>query len=142
MKYMVLRIDDERSSELCKAIEAYAMEEGGLEFPFSFEGNYYDSNTLNAGLETYGEYHTKVFHENCRCSLVPISNETIWKHRPPDYLDMHMMIDSAIAEANLVQVHEEEAVDQSLLDRYSSNRIINLMKLYLTKFRETFRRFA
>ena len=131
---MVLRVNDERSSDICKSIEEYALEEGGLEFPFTFNGNYYDSNTLNAGLETYGEMYTKVFHENCRCSLVPISDETVWKHRPPDVLDMHMMIDSAIADANLYEVGIQDSVSQATLERYSSNRVFNLLKLYLTRF--------
>lgn len=142
MRYMVLRVDDERSSDICKTLEAYAMENGGLEFPFSYNGKYYDSNTLNAGLETYGEIHTKVFHENCRCSLVPISSDTVWKHRPPDYLDMEMMISSAVADANLSQVEVEDNVDREVLNRYSSNRIINLLKLYLTKFFKNMGRFA
>lgn len=136
MRYMVIRIDDERSSHLCRAIESYALENGGLVFPFSFAGNYYDSNTLNAGLSTYGETHTKVFHENCRCSLVPMHEDTVWKYRQPDSLDVRMMIESAISPSVEDLVRDE--VHESAAKEFSENKVRALLKLYLSNF---FKRF-
>ncbi len=136
IRYMVIRIEDERSSDICKAIEAYALSRGGLRFPFSFGGYYYDSNTLNRGLTTYGETYTHVFHEHCRCSLVPMTEEAVWKHKQPDSLDVMMMIDSAVSPAAEDLVRDQ--VTETSARKFKENKILAFLKLHISNF---FRRF-
>ena len=129
---MVVRVKDERSSSLCAAIEEYALQNGGLEFPFSFAGQYYDSNTLNAGLARAGNLVTEVFHQNCRCSLVPISSDTIFRYGRPDDLDMHMMLDSALSHTALQELEASGEVEPDAVRDFSANRIMNLFRHYLS----------
>ena len=132
MKYMVVRIKDERSSSLCAAIEEYALQNGGLEFPFSFGGQYYDTNTAYAGVVRAGSIQTGTFHENCRCSLVPISSDTIFRYGRPDDLDMHMMLDSALSHTAMQELEASGEVEPEVVRDFSANRIMNLFRHYLS----------
>lgn len=75
MRFMVLRQQDERSSEVCKRIELTAMRRGGITFPFVHEGYTYSLEDAEENLGKTGDYYTGMFHTNCRCHLVPISDE-------------------------------------------------------------------
>ena len=133
MKYIVVRVHDERSSQLCSEIEALALQKGGLEFPFQYKGNYYDSNTLNTGLSAAGQTHTRVFHENCRCSLVPISSDSFFRYSSPDELDMHMMVEGALAHSSDMDLATAIDVTEDSRVRYSTNKIGTLLKIYLSR---------
>lgn len=58
--FLVVRYQDERSSDLCKQMEAMAFSQGGLVIK--------DQGAIQRGLST--EYRTGLFHNNCRCRLV------------------------------------------------------------------------
>jgi len=75
MKFMVLRQQDERSSEFCKEIEKTAMRRGGITFPFIHKGYTYDVEDAEQNLIKVDKYYTNLFHSNCRCHLTPISDE-------------------------------------------------------------------
>lgn len=75
MKFYVLRQQDERSSELCESIEKRSLREGGLTFPLVHTGYTYDMEDVEDNLEKTGRYYTNLFHEHCRCHLVPVSDE-------------------------------------------------------------------
>lgn len=134
---MVLRINDERSSELCKKIESYAIKSGGLEFPFTVDDYTFNESDLDRGLTN--SYHkqgfkTEVFHNNCRCSLVPISDtmsKSIKYNQRFDDIDRMMSIDSAlsyVAETKLSK--ENPSLFQKIGQKISikSRQLVNYVK--------------
>jgi hypothetical protein len=62
LAYLVVRVDDERSSDLCKEIERMSRTNGGIVFRNG------ESEALSRGMG--GGTHTHLFHDNCRCRLV------------------------------------------------------------------------
>jgi len=84
MKYLVLRINDERSSEICKEIEERAIVNGGLEFPFRHNGQYYEESDAINNLGKESTVRTGLFHPNCRCHLIPFSEENTAGNEPLD----------------------------------------------------------
>lgn len=60
LKFLVVRYQDERSSDLCKEIEAMSFSQGGIVIR--------DKGAISRGLSN--EYYTNLFHSNCRCRLV------------------------------------------------------------------------
>lgn len=137
MKYLVVRMKDERSSDLCKDIETLSIQNGGLEFPFQHKGYYFDSSNLNRGLSSVGNIHTGTFHENCRCSLVPISNDSFMRYREPDDLDMEMMIDGAIGYSNAQDLPMAEGVEPASAAKFSENKIFLAVKNFIGRFIKT-----
>lgn len=97
MKWMIVRIKDERSSDICKAIEGKALMEGGLEFPFRIGAFQYTDNVVTRALNTSGQYHTNLFHDNCRCHLVPVneSDTVLYPGKQLDEIDEMMLVNSA-----------------------------------------------
>ena len=76
MKFLVLRQRDERSSELCQRIEEKAYREGGLSFPVRIDGYVFDEKLAYEHLTSpETKYYTHLFHEHCRCQLIPLSEE-------------------------------------------------------------------
>jgi hypothetical protein len=65
LSFLVVRMDDDRSSRLCKDIERMANSNGGIVFRGS--ASIVDSS-ISAGMT--GGYHTGLFHDNCRCRLL------------------------------------------------------------------------
>jgi hypothetical protein len=63
--YLVLRIDDERSSTLCREIERMSRTNGGIVIRV---GSISEQDVLSMGFSS--AYHTHLFHENCRCRLM------------------------------------------------------------------------
>lgn len=111
MKYMIIRIDDERSSDLCKEIEEKALNEGGLEFPFTIGKYTYESDTIEKAMRATGDYYTHVFHGNCRSNLVPVSENSnlMYPGKRLDDIDRTMLTDGALSEsatANMVESGE------------------------------------
>ena len=101
MKYMIVRIEDERSSDICKEIETKAQREGGLTFPFSIGPHRYGTETIEKAMRSTGDYHTHLFHENCRSHLVPVSEESnlLYPGKELDDVDKAMLTDGALAES-------------------------------------------
>lgn len=139
MKYHIIRIVDERSSDICKAIEEKAIKEGGLEFPFSIGKYTYGLDTLERGLKTEGSYYTHLFHENCRSVIVPVSSNS--KFAVPgtdmDDLDRMMLTDGALAEnaaMELIASNEvsPEATKGFLRSRFMT-KVKNSLRLLVTK---------
>lgn len=62
LAYLVVRVDDERSSDLCKEIERMSRTNGGIVFRSG------ESEALSRGMG--GGTHTHLFHDNCRCRLI------------------------------------------------------------------------
>jgi hypothetical protein len=137
-RYMIIRIKDERSSHICASIEQYALERGGLEFPFSHEGRYYDTNNLVAGLHNPA-YYTEAFHTHCRCTIVPI-NKNMFKDRPEvlDEIDMDMLVDSSLAYSANEDVKASGEVPLNIIDRFLSSRIFTKMKMVGNLIRRLF----
>ncbi len=75
MNFYVLRQQDERSSELCKELEDRAIREGGLTFPLTHDGYFYDMEDVEENLGKTGKYYTNLFHSHCRCHLAPVTDE-------------------------------------------------------------------
>lgn len=65
LSYLVLRVDDERSSKLCKDIEQMSNSNGGIIIRGS---SITADDALAMGFSS--SYHTGLFHDNCRCRLV------------------------------------------------------------------------
>jgi hypothetical protein len=124
-RYMVIRIRDERSSAICAEIEEHALEHGGLEFPFSLSGRYYDTNTLVTGLQNTA-YYTETFHSNCRCSLVPI-NKSMVNDRLDD-VDMEMLFDSSLAYSAIEDVRDSGEVTGEVVENFLFSRIFTKIK--------------
>lgn len=114
MKYMIIRIDDESSSDICKAIEEKAERDGGLSFPFSIGKFRYDENTLEKGMRTTGEYYTHLFHDNCRSHIVPVSEESnlMYPGKTLDETDKAMLTEGALAESAASKMAASEEVSQ------------------------------
>jgi len=65
ISYLVLRMNDERSSNICKEIEAMSRTNGGIVIR---GGSVSEESALSMGFSS--SYHTGLFHENCRCRLI------------------------------------------------------------------------
>jgi hypothetical protein len=88
MRFFIVRVDDEVSSDLCKSIEETSFAYGGLEFPFIFEGKTYSKENVQDYFKNKSAgYYTGLFHSNCRCHLVPISSENSAVGESFDYID-------------------------------------------------------
>lgn len=114
MKYMIIRIEDERSSDICKSIEEKAEREGGLTFPFSIGKYRYDNEVLEKGMMSTGDYYTNLFHENCRSHIVPVSEESnlMYPGKKLDDTDKAMLTDGALSESAGLKMAASEEVSQ------------------------------
>lgn len=65
ISYLVLRMDDEKSSNLCKEIERMSKSNGGIVIRGA---SITADDALALGFS--GGYHTNLFHDNCRCRLI------------------------------------------------------------------------
>lgn len=130
MKYMIIRIDDERSSDICKAIEAKAIEEGGLEFPFTIGKYRYDHDTLEHAFKNANNYYTNTFHVNCRSTVVPISEEAglVYPGKQLDDLDKVMLTEGALAESATIKMAASGEVSDDALRSFSNSRMMSKMK--------------
>lgn len=104
--YMVLRYDDERSSELCRQIENMADQQGGIVFD--------DPSAVKRGFSS--SYRTGLFHRNCRCRLIPKPKAL------PDQLDeldeLMATEDSSLANNEISRLREE--MPEDVLEKYLS----------------------
>lgn len=125
MKYMIIRLKDERSSDICAEIEEKAIREGGLSFPFTLNGRRYDSDTLEKGLSSAGEYYTHLFHENCRSNLVPLgeSANVVMPGKQLDEIDRTMLVDGAMAESATLQMAESGEVSAKSVISFVSQKV-------------------
>lgn len=134
MKFMIVRIDDERSSEICKSIEEYAQNEGGLEFPFTLGKHAYDKTTLEKAMQATGNYYTHVFHENCRSHLVPISENSslLFPGKTLDEVDKMMLTQGALSEVATANLVESEEVSSPNLMVFLQNKFKIKAKQFLS----------
>jgi hypothetical protein len=65
ISFLVLRIDDSRSSNLCKQIEKMSQSNGGIVIR---GGSLGVDSAMFLGFSN--AYHTNLFHNNCRCRLI------------------------------------------------------------------------
>jgi len=127
MKYLVLRQKDERSSDLCSRIERLASSRGGLEFPFRIDGYKYDEEVaLRNVAEKNHSYHTGLFHENCRCHLIPVAETNSVSMDSFDDIDTQYMLHGSSRYTGMVDFAEEFDVDTNdsmyeLLSSFYSN---------------------
>lgn len=95
-RFLVLRYQDERSSKLCEDIDNMSKANGGIVI--------YDQSAIGRGLS--GEYRTGLFHENCRCRLVP-KPKAFDENKQIDETDFLLSIqDSSIRENERVRLRE------------------------------------
>lgn len=125
MKYMIIRLKDERSSDICAEIEDKAIREGGLSFPFTINGRRYDSDVLEKGLMSTGAYYTHLFHENCRSSIVPIGEaaNVVMPGKQLDEIDRTMLVDGAMAESATMQMAESGEVSSKGVLAFVSQKV-------------------
>jgi hypothetical protein len=106
ISFLVLRVRDERSSELCKTIERMSFSNGGIVFR--------GGNPTEAGFSS--DYYTGLFHENCRCRLIikprALQNEL-------DVLDFEMAANSSVLSYN-EQYRAERKLEESQFKQYTS----------------------
>lgn len=119
--FLVLRINDERSSDLCKRMEQMAFSNGGLDIK--------DEDAIKRGFSS--EYRTRLFHDNCRCRLI-IKPSALGDQA--DYIDFQMAAGkTAISSAALSRAKKE--LSEDLIDDYSSEsyqqRIRHVMDINL-----------
>jgi hypothetical protein len=118
VRFLVLRYQDERSSKLCQDIDNMARSNGGVVI--------YDQSAIKKGLSA--EYRTGLFHENCRCRLVP-KPKAIEENKQIDETDFMMSIrSSAIREAERERLREflsDENYKRVVSDGY--NRRANMV---------------
>lgn len=162
MKYHQIRIVDERHSHICRAINDREKQQGGLTFPFTITVGgttfNYDEDTLLDGLTVPdGWYHTHLFHNNCRCRIVPIVEpfatpdeldyipEAIDIARdelPPmkewDELDEQMMVTGAFA--HVAQLEAEMTFGERVAEAVSKNQIVAAVRSTLNRIGKFFRR--
>lgn len=104
--FLVVRYQDERSSELCKEIEAMSFSSGGIVIN--------SQAAISRGLSS--EYHTHLFHSNCRCRLVLKPKAT------PDVTSSEDFI-LATQDSSLAVTEQQRAANvlgQDFLDGYTS----------------------
>lgn len=122
VKFLVLRYNDERSSELCKKMEQMALSNGGIDIK--------DEDAIKRGFSS--NYRTRLFHDNCRCRLIikpePLGDQT-------DYIGFQMAAGkTSISSAAISRAKKE--LSEDLMDDYSSEsyqqRITNVMSINLS----------
>lgn len=138
---MILRVKDERSSAICAGIENYAEEMGGLEFPFSFGNMFYGQETLELGLSipfSDPDHYTHVFHSNCRCRIVPISEESnlMYPGKKLDDVDKLMLTEGAIAENAAMKLATSGDVPDEVVEKYMNNRFGLKLRNFMQFFKK------
>lgn len=119
--FLVLRVDDERSSELCKKMEQMAFSNGGLDIK--------DEDAIRRGFSS--EFRTRLFHDNCRCRLIikpsALGDQT-------DYIDFQMSAGKTAISASAISRAKKE-LSEDLMDDYASEsyqqRIRHVMDINL-----------
>lgn len=105
-RFIVLRYDDERSSKLCKDIEAMSKSNGGIIIN--------DQEAIKRGLSNL--YRTNLFHKNCRCRLVLKPKST---PDEVDDVDIKMSVkDTAISRTELGRA--EKLLGPDFAKKYTS----------------------
>lgn len=123
MKYLVIRKRDERSSELCERIEQIAYASGGLRFPFRIDGYTYDEEVAIEHIlsNSSSNYYTNLFHSNCRCHLVPVSEENSVSYDGVDEVDESYILHGVGGYTGMLDFESEnESPDDTLYDMYAS----------------------
>jgi hypothetical protein len=122
MKFLVLRQRDERSSNLCQRIEQIAYSNGGLEFPFTLDGMLYSKEDAVEHVERMdSSYYTHLFHENCRCHLIPVSEENSVSYDGIDEVDESYILHGVGGYTGMLDFESEnESPDDTLYDMYAS----------------------
>jgi hypothetical protein len=108
ISFLVVRIDDERSSDLCKKIERMSLSNGGI----VFRGD--GGAAIEAGFSS--AYHTGLFHENCRCRLI-VKPRSLQDEL--DVLDFEMAANSSVLSYN-EQYRAEKKLEDSQFKQYTS----------------------
>lgn len=105
-RFIVLRYDDERSSKLCRDIEAMSKSSGGIIIK--------DESAIKRGLSS--TYRTNLFHRNCRCRLILKPKAT---PEEVDDFDVDMSVkDTAIARTELGRA--EKLLGPDFAKKYTS----------------------
>ena len=117
--FLVLRVKDERSSELCKKIEEMSQSNGGIVIrPRTY-------SVLNSGFGS--DYYSGLFHENCRCRLI-IKPKALY--REIDELDFQMAAGKSSVSYNELY-RAEKNLEESQFKQYTSpsfqNRVRDIM---------------
>lgn len=94
ISYLVIRVQDEKSSKLCQEIERMSKINGGIIINSS------------AGIERgfSSDFHTGLFHENCRCRLI-VKPRALY--RELDVLDYEMAAGSTSLSYNAMSRAEK-----------------------------------
>ena len=119
MKWMIIRHQDESSSDICREIEAYAKHNRGLEFPVTINGISYGNDTIERALMASGQYYTHLFHKNCRSHLIPISDALT----EMDEIDETMMHDSALAHNENMKLRKDDGISEASKLNYFINKM-------------------
>lgn len=123
MKYLVLRQRDERSSELCARIERMSYRNGGLSFPVRVGGYVFDEDiAIEHMLSGSNDYYTHLFHEHCRCHLIPVSENNSSTAGGIDEVDEQYMMHGTANYTGMLEFEDtvEESFDDAVYDMYSS----------------------
>lgn len=124
--YLVLRYDDERSSDLCRQIENMADQQGGIIVD--------DPSVLSRGFSS--SYRTGLFHRNCRCRLIP---------KPKSLSDKIDALDELMATQDTSLSNNEisrlrETLPEEILNKYLSPEF-QRRKLMVTSVNESGRHY-
>jgi hypothetical protein len=125
-KFLVLRYTDERSSKLCQTIDNMARSSGGIVI--------YDESAISRGLSS--GYRTSLFHDNCRCRLIPkpdsIQDEVI------SDIDLLLSVSGALSESEKVRL--KHRLSEKNLEKYNSReyqyRIRRVMDINASGFHQ------
>jgi hypothetical protein len=119
ISFLVARIDDERSSDLCKKIEQMALSSGGITIR---SGAISREAAMFAGFGS--GYYSGLFHENCRCRLV-VKPKALYEQT--DVLDLEIA-----AGNNSVTYNElfrlEKKLEKNLFKQFVSMEFRNRLK--------------
>lgn len=125
-KYLHILVRDDHVCSICESIEAYSVTHGGLTFPFELNGREYTLEHMHKGLAAWensigggigGSIRSHMFHENCRCMLIPVDGMPEYY----DELDELVYTQGALGHAGRDGFREE--LGNELIDTINDNVI-------------------